>query len=58
MMLDILFEDEHLVVVNKPAGLLVHRTHLAKEEEDAVVQRLRDQTGKWVFPVHRLGHGI
>lgn len=57
MMLDILFEDEHLVVVNKPAGLLVHRTHLAKEEEDAVVQRLRDQTGKWVFPVHRLDRG-
>lgn len=56
-MLDILFQDEHLVVVNKPAGLLVHRTHLAKEEEDAVVQRLRDQTGKWVFPVHRLDRG-
>jgi len=57
MTLDILFQDEHLVVVNKPAGLLVHRTHLAKDEEDAVVQRLRDQTGKWVFPVHRLDRG-
>ncbi|MBR7888455.1 pseudouridylate synthase [Marinomonas sp. A79] len=57
MILDILYQDEHLVVVNKPAGLLVHRTHLAKDEEDAVVQRLRDQTGKWVFPVHRLDRG-
>ena len=57
MTLDILFQDEHLVAVNKPAGLLVHRTHLAKDEEDAVVQRLRDQTGKWVFPVHRLDRG-
>ncbi|TYL47840.1 pseudouridine synthase [Marinomonas sp. IMCC 4694] len=57
MTLDILFQDEHLVVVNKPSGLLVHRTHLAKDEEDAVVQRLRDQTGKWVFPVHRLDRG-
>lgn len=54
MILDILFQDDDIVVVNKPAGLLVHRTELAKEEEDAVVQRLRDQTGKWVFPVHRL----
>ncbi|BFM48265.1 pseudouridine synthase [Marinomonas sp. THO17] len=54
MTLDILYQDEHLVVVNKPSGLLVHRTHLAKGEEDAVVQRLRDQTGQWVFPVHRL----
>jgi tRNA pseudouridine65 synthase len=57
MTLDILYQDEHLVAVNKPAGLLVHRTHLAKDEEDAVVQRLRDQTGKWVFPVHRLDRG-
>lgn len=54
MTLDILFQDDDLVIVNKPAGLLVHRTELAKDEEDAVVQRLRDQTGKWVFPVHRL----
>jgi tRNA pseudouridine65 synthase len=57
MTLDILFQDEYLVAVNKPAGLLVHRTYLAKDEEDAVVQRLRDQTGKWVFPVHRLDRG-
>lgn len=57
MTLVILFQDEHLVAVNKPAGLLVHRTNLAKDEEDAVVQRLRDQTGKWVFPVHRLDRG-
>lgn len=57
MTLDILFQDEHLVAVNKPEGLLVHRTNLAKDEEDAVVQRLRDQTGKWVFPVHRLDRG-
>ncbi|MCV2402767.1 pseudouridine synthase [Marinomonas sp. C2222] len=57
MSLEILYQDEYLVAVNKPAGLLVHRTHLAKEEEDAVVQRLRDQTGRWVFPVHRLDRG-
>lgn len=28
--LDIIFEDEHLVVVNKPAGMLVHPTHREK----------------------------
>ncbi|MEL0624368.1 pseudouridine synthase [Marinomonas arenicola] len=57
MSLEILFEDEYLVVVNKPSGLLVHRTELDKAEEDVVVQRLRDQTGRWVFPVHRLDRG-
>jgi len=57
MSLEILFEDEYLVVVNKPSGLLVHRTELDKTEEDVVVQRLRDQTGRWIFPVHRLDRG-
>jgi 23S rRNA pseudouridine1911/1915/1917 synthase len=28
--LDIVYEDEHLVVVNKPAGMLVHPTHRDK----------------------------
>ena len=54
MTLDILFQDEHLVVINKPSGLLVHRTDLAKHEQDAVVQRLNTQLGRWVYPVHRL----
>ena len=49
--LTILYQDEHIIAINKPEGLLVHRTHLDKQEEDAVVQRLRDQIGQWVFPV-------
>lgn len=28
----ILYEDEHLVAIHKPAGLLVHRTYLARKE--------------------------
>jgi len=57
MLLDILYQDEHLVVINKPSGLLVHRTQLASQETDAVVQRLNTQLGKWVYPVHRLDRG-
>lgn len=52
--LDILYLDEDLVIVNKPSGLLVHRTHLAKHETDAALQRLNHQLGQWVYPVHRL----
>lgn len=52
--LTVLYQDNHIIAINKPEGLLVHRTHLDKQEEDAVVQRLRDQIGQWVFPVHRL----
>ena len=53
-MLEVLFEDEELVVINKPAGLLVHKTALAYGEEENALIQLRDQIGSWVAPVHRL----
>lgn len=52
--LRILHQDEHLVAVHKPAGLLVHRTALARGEREFLLQRLRDQLGQRVYPVHRL----
>lgn len=52
--LRILFQDEHLVVLYKPAGLLVHRSKLARGETTFLVQQLRDQLGQRVYPVHRL----
>jgi tRNA pseudouridine65 synthase len=53
-MLDILFRDEHLIAINKPHGLLVHRSSIAADVEEFALQLLRDQTGQWVNPVHRL----
>ncbi|WP_339879655.1 pseudouridine synthase [uncultured Algoriphagus sp.] len=53
-MLEILFEDEYLIAINKPAGLLVHRTSIAAEETVFALQMLRDQIGQHVYPVHRL----
>jgi tRNA pseudouridine65 synthase len=53
-MLNIIFEDEHLVLIDKPAGLLVHRTRQAYGEEENALTRLRDQICHWVSPVHRL----
>lgn len=53
-MLEILFRDEHLIAINKPHGLLVHRSPIAADAEKFAVQTLRDQVGKWVTPVHRL----
>ncbi|BCB72733.1 MULTISPECIES: pseudouridine synthase [Halomonadaceae] len=52
--LNILYQDEHLVAVHKPSGLLVHRSALARGETEFLLQRLRDQLGKRVYPVHRL----
>ncbi|MGL4805816.1 MAG: pseudouridine synthase [Bacteroidales bacterium] len=53
-MLEILYQDAYLIAVNKPVGLLVHRTKIAEEEEEFLLQKLRDQTGKFLYPVHRL----
>lgn len=53
--LRVLYEDEYLIAIDKPAGLLVHRTRLAAEETQYfALQILRDQLGQAVFPVHRL----
>ncbi|HEY1128928.1 MAG TPA: pseudouridine synthase [Roseateles sp.] len=57
MSLTLLYEDEHLVAIDKPPGLLVHRTQLAAHEDEAALQRLRDQLGRPVWPVHRLDRG-
>ena len=42
-MLEILYQDEYLVTVNKPAGMLVHRSWLDTHETQFVMQTLRDQ---------------
>lgn len=53
-LLEICYQDEHIVAVNKPAGWLVHRSWLDRHETVFVMQTLRDQIGQHVFPVHRL----
>ncbi|PIE45174.1 MAG: hypothetical protein CSA45_03845 [Gammaproteobacteria bacterium] len=54
MQLDILYRDDYLVVVNKPAGLLVHRSAIDKQATTYALQLLRDQIGQRVYPAHRL----
>lgn len=51
--LDILYQDDALVAVNKPSGILVHRTRISRDR-DFVLQRLRNQLGRHVHPAHRL----
>jgi tRNA pseudouridine65 synthase len=55
--LQILWQDEDMVAVHKPEGWLVHRTGLDAHETRFVMQTLRDQLGRHVFPVHRLDKG-
>lgn len=45
------------MAVDKPAGLLVHRTGLDAGETQFALQLLRDQLGRPVWPAHRLDKG-
>jgi len=52
--LPVLYRDDQLAVVDKPAGLMVHDSALARGETDFAADRLREQFGRPVFLVHRL----
>lgn len=53
-MLEIIYQDEYLVAINKPHGLLVHRSPIATNADTFAVQELRNQLDQHVYPVHRL----
>ncbi len=53
-MLEVVYQDEYLVAINKPSGLLVHRSPIDKHETRFAIQLTRDQIGQRVYPVHRL----
>lgn len=53
-LLSIVHQDNALVAINKPSGLLVHRSRIASDAQQFAVQQLRDQIGQRVYPVHRL----
>jgi tRNA pseudouridine65 synthase len=55
--LPILYRDDALVVIDKPTGLLVHRSPIDRHETRFAVQLLRNQLGRHVYPVHRLDKG-
>ena len=52
--IEIIHEDVDLLAVNKPAGLLVHRSKIANDENDFLLERLQKQLGMPVYLAHRL----
>lgn len=55
-MLKILYQDPFLVAIDKPSGLLVHPTEIAKDKLTCM-NMLRNQLKRWVYPIHRLDRG-
>ncbi|MDH4943458.1 tRNA pseudouridine(65) synthase TruC [Sulfurimonas sp. C5] len=52
--LEIIYQDKYLVAINKPSGLLVHKSMIDRHEIYYAMKMLRDQIGQWVYPIHRL----
>ncbi|MEO1413829.1 MAG: pseudouridine synthase [Bacteroidota bacterium] len=52
--LEILYQSDQLIAINKPHGLLVHPSRIARDADNSAMQLLRDQVGTKVYPVHRL----
>lgn len=53
--LSVLYRDEYLLIVHKPAGLLVHRSPIDRHETEFALQYARALNhGEHVYPVHRL----
>ncbi|WNL48176.1 pseudouridine synthase [Dyella sp. BiH032] len=53
-MLDLLYQDDALIAVNKPAGLAVHRSKLVGNADEFLIDVLREQVGGAVHLAHRL----
>lgn len=53
--LPLLFEDAHLVAVDKPSGMVVHRGWA--RDKITLVDVLAEQLGRRIHPVHRLDRG-
>ena len=49
LMLKILYQDDYLVTINKPSGLLVHRSMIDRHETEFAIQQTRDQIGQFVY---------
>ena len=53
-MIEILYQDDALIAVNKPANLAVHRSKMVGNTEEFLIDQLREQVGDSVYLAHRL----
>ncbi len=50
----ILFQDEQIIVVDKPTGLAIHKNDFMPHDAPYLTKLLGEVTGKWIYNVHRL----
>ena len=52
--LDVLYEDEWIIAINKEAGHLVHAADHPKPDDVVVMKLVRNLVGLKIYPTHRL----
>ena len=52
--LEIIYQDDYFLAVDKPSGLLVHRSPIDRKEKRFALQMVRNLVNRHVYPVHRL----
>lgn len=50
----VLFRDEHIIVVDKPVDLPVHKNDFMPNDAPYLTKEIGNLTGKWIYNVHRL----
>lgn len=55
MNIEIIFEDEYIIIINKPNNLLIHNSYYARNiKSDTLLELLFKQFGIHFYPIHRL----
>ena len=56
-MLEVLFENEDFIAISKPSGVIVHPWKECSDET-SLLYLLKEQTGRYIYPVHRLDRAV
>lgn len=55
MKIEIIFEDSHIIIVNKPNNILIHNSYYSRNiKEPTLLELLKIQLVSELYPVHRL----
>lgn len=57
-MIKIHFQDENIVIVEKPTNILVHPNKKLNNDPFSLMDLVRDQIGTYVYPFHRLDRPV
>ena len=52
--LEIIYRDDNFIAINKPHGLIVHPTPIARDATESALFMLKNQIGEYLYTAHRI----